>query len=102
MEEREKARQELLDQLRATKDQAHRNQLGQFATPAVLAGDIVRHALALLERGRRIRFLEPGFGTGAFYSALVQSVPASRIEAATGYEIDARYVKSSTLCNLPR
>jgi adenine-specific DNA-methyltransferase len=92
--EREKARQELLEHLRAEKDQALRNKLGQFATPASLASDIVRHALSLLGQDRRIRFLEPGFGTGAFYSALLQSVPAPRIEAATGYEIDARYVES--------
>jgi adenine-specific DNA-methyltransferase len=96
MEEREKARQGLLEQLRAAKDQASRNKLGQFATPAPLASEIVRQALSLLGHGRPLRFLEPGFGTGAFYSALRQSVPPSRIEAATGYEIDARYVESVT------
>jgi len=94
IEEREKARQELLEQLRATRDQALRNRLGQFATPASLASDIVRHALSLLRQDRKIRFLEPGFGTGVFYSALLQSVPPSRIEEAAGYEIDAHYVES--------
>jgi len=96
IEERETTRQGLLAQLRATKDQASRNKLGQFATPAGLAFDIVRHALALLGPDRRIRFLEPGFGTGSFYSALLRSVPASRIAVATGYEIDAHYVEQIT------
>jgi methylase of polypeptide subunit release factors len=96
VEEREKARQELQEHLRAEKDQALRNKLGQFATPASLASDIVRHALSLLGQDRRIRFLEPGFGTGAFYSALLRSTPASRIEIATGYEIDAHYAERST------
>jgi hypothetical protein len=40
-----------------------------------------------------VRFLEPGFGTGPFYSALLQSVRKSRIETATGYEIDPRYIE---------
>ncbi len=96
IETREKARQELTEQLRATKDQALRNKLGQFATPAGLASDIVRHALSLLKQGGEIRFLEPGFGTGSFYSALLRSVPPSRIETATGYEIDTHYVEQST------
>jgi adenine-specific DNA-methyltransferase len=95
IEEREKARQKLLDQLRATKDQALWNKLGQFATPASLACDIIRHALWLLGEDRRIRFLEPGFGTGSFYSALLRSTPASRIEVATGYEIDTHYAEQS-------
>jgi adenine-specific DNA-methyltransferase len=96
VEEREKARQELQEQLRAEKDQALRNKLGQYATPASLASDIVRHALSLRGEDRRIRFLEPGFGTGSFYSALRRSVPASRIEVATGYEIDTHYAERST------
>jgi adenine-specific DNA-methyltransferase len=96
IEERDQARQELQEHLRAEKDQALRNKLGQFATPASLASDIVRHALSLLGQDQRIRFLEPGFGTGSFYSALLRSVPASCIEVATGYEIDAQYVQQST------
>lgn len=95
-EDREKIRQELLERLHEAKDQALRNKLGQFATPASLASDIVRHALSLLGPHRQIRFLEPGFGTGSFYSALLRSVSASRIEAATGYEIDPQYVEQST------
>ncbi|MCL5279514.1 MAG: class I SAM-dependent methyltransferase [Planctomycetes bacterium] len=95
VEDREKARQELTEQLRSAKSQAVRNKLGQFATPASLASDIVRQALSLLGRGRSIRFLEPGFGTGSFYSALLRSASPSHIETAAGYEIDAHYFEQS-------
>jgi hypothetical protein len=91
--DQEKAREELQAQLHAMQDQAQRNKLGQFATPANLACDIVKLALSLLAQRQRVRFLEPGFGTGPFYSALLQSVPESQIEIATGYEIDARYIE---------
>jgi len=94
MEKREQYRQELLEQLRARKNQAARNRLGQFATPASLACDIVRHALSLFGQRGKVRFLEPGFGTGAFYSALLRNLSPSRIDATTGYEIDAQYVES--------
>ena len=89
----EKARLKVQERLNAMKDQALRNKLGQFPTPAPLACDIIRLALSSLPREQRIRFLEPGFGTGAFYSALLQSVPKSRVEIATGYEIYAHYVE---------
>ena len=89
----EKARRELLGRLQAAKDQTARNRLGQFATPAPLASEIVRLTLSRLPRNGRIRYLEPGFGTGPFYSALLQSVSNSRIDVATGYEIDAQYVQ---------
>jgi hypothetical protein len=89
----EKARQELQGQLHAMKDQAERNKLGQFSTPASLACEVVKVALSWLPQGQSVRFLEPGFGTGPFYSALLQSVPESQIEIATGYEIDPQYIE---------
>lgn len=92
----EKARRELQERLYTLKDQALRNKLGQFATPATLACDIIRLALSWLPRGQRIRFLEPGFGTGPFYSALRHSAPTSRIDIAAGYEIDTDYVEPNT------
>lgn len=89
----EKARQELQGQLHAMKDQAQRNKLGQFSTPIELAGEVIKSSLAWLPKRESVRFLEPGFGTGPFYSALLQSVPASRIERAAGYEIDSQYIE---------
>lgn len=92
-ETHERARRQLQERLHAMKDQALRNKLGQFSTPVSLANDIVRLALSWLPREQAVRFLEPGFGTGPFYSALLRNVPPSQVEIATGYEIDASYIE---------
>jgi adenine-specific DNA-methyltransferase len=87
-QQRETARLELQERFDATKTQAERNRLGQFATPSALASEIIACAVSLLPPRSKIRYLEPGFGTGPFYSALLAHAPPSRIEAAAGYEID--------------
>jgi adenine-specific DNA-methyltransferase len=86
----ENKRIKLLDYLDATNSQAERNKLGQFATPPPLASEIIDYALSLLQPGLLIRFLEPGFGTGPFYSAL-RSKASERVVRAVGYEIDPHY-----------
>lgn len=73
------------------KTQTERNRLGQFATPTGLALDIVRYAKQQLSPRSRVRFLDPALGTGAFYSALRQVFPASRIADAVGFELDPHY-----------
>lgn len=93
MEEHEKSRLELQERLDSDKTQAERNRLGQFSTPSNLASEIVPYAVSLLPSHLKIRFLEPGFGTGPFYSALLRSTPVSHIEAAAGYEIDPHYAE---------
>jgi adenine-specific DNA-methyltransferase len=65
--------------------------LGQFATPPQLAHEIVTFAQSLLPSTELIRFLDPAFGTGSFYSALLQVFPVSSIACARGYEIDSHY-----------
>ncbi len=85
---KEQRRLEVQAYLDAMKSKAERNRMGQFATPFPLALDILSYAKKLLPPGQKIRFLDPGFGTGAFYSALLQTFPAAKIAAATGYEID--------------
>lgn len=87
----EKARVLLQKQLDSAKSQIERNQLGQFATPIALAKDIVESAQAFLPSDCKIRFLDPAFGTGSFYSALLQQLPLSQISQAVGYEIDPHY-----------
>lgn len=77
--------------LDAAKSQAERNKLGQFATPSQLALDIVRQSVRYIESARTIRFLDPAFGTGSFFSALLQTIPGRRSALATGYEIDPHY-----------
>lgn len=77
--------------LDAEKTQTERNRLGQFATPTVLADDILRYAASLLPSGERVRFLDPAIGTGSFYSALLKVLPKKRIVEALGFELDPHY-----------
>ena len=65
--------------------------MGQFATPSTLAHGILAHAERRCRGAEKIRFLDPAIGTGAFYSALRNVFPASRVAAARGYEVDAHY-----------
>lgn len=83
--ERQRA-QALLDNNCAIED---RRKLGQYATPNPLAREIVKYGLSLTKSNEKIRFLEPAFGTGAFYSALLSETNIASIETATGYEIDS-------------
>lgn len=80
--------QALLDEQKTSED---RNRMGQFATPTTLAREIVSHGVNLLPPGERVRFLDPGIGTGSFYSALLATTPAEQIERATGFEVDSHY-----------
>ena len=81
----------LQEELDARKGQAERNRMGQFATPAGLAGDILRYARDRFGETEAVRFIDPAIGTGAFYSALLTAFSRCRIGAAVGYEIDGHY-----------
>ena len=83
--------QRLLDGERTPKE---RNRLGQFATPPVLARDLL-HYLKPLMTASPIKFLEPAIGTGAFYSALLQTVGEARVAKALGFDVDARFVEAA-------
>jgi len=87
----EKRRVELQGTLDDSRSQLERNKLGQFATPGTLARDIVGYAAKMLS-GVKIRFLDPAFGTGSFYSALLAEF-GETVEKATGYEIDQSYAE---------
>ncbi|TVQ57355.1 MAG: SAM-dependent DNA methyltransferase [Phycisphaerales bacterium] len=80
--------QSKLDQQKSSVD---RNKLGQFATPTLLARDIVAYGVSLLPSGRHIQFFDPAIGTGAFYSALRAICPNGRVARAAGFEIDPHY-----------
>src|SRR5439155_17002728 len=84
-------RRAIQGRLDAARTQHERNKLGQFATPAALAADIVRYARSQLPRNSSVRFLDPAFGTGAFYSALLRFFGPTELTAAWGYEIDPDY-----------
>lgn len=89
----EEERSALQSRLDADKTQRERNELGQFATPPMLAREIVSVALSLLPKGEPIRFLDPAIGTGSFFAALLEVTDEHTIEAADGYEIDPHYGK---------
>lgn len=80
----------VLEKHSGTKDKAEKNRLGQFATPASVANDIVKYCLNQT-RISEIRFLEPGFGSGSFFNSLLDSVHAEakqKITEACGFETD--------------
>jgi methylase of polypeptide subunit release factors len=52
---------------------------------------MLEHARSLLPLHLNIRFLDPAFGTGAFYSALLRTFPRSRLLTSVAYEIDPAY-----------
>lgn len=77
--------------LDAAKTPAERNRLGQFATPSCLADEILHFAQRLMAPDVPIRWLDPGFGTGAFYAALLRVFGQDRVVEAVGYEVDPHY-----------
>lgn len=81
--------QSTLDGERTAKE---RNELGQFATPTVLAGDIAEYALSLHGQDRDITFLEPSIGSGSFYAALLRTRAQHHLARSLGVEIDPRFV----------
>ncbi|TMC14962.1 MAG: SAM-dependent DNA methyltransferase [Chloroflexi bacterium] len=87
----ESQRLEIQHKIDITKTQDERNKLGQFATPTQLALDITEYANSFIIQDTTLRFLDPAFGTGSFFSALRTSFSPSRISAVTGYEIDPVY-----------
>ncbi len=87
----ERQRERLQAALDGCKTRQERNALGQFATPGPLALEIVRTARHMLGANGRIVFMDPAFGTGAFYSALLRVFPPGVVKTARGHEIDAHY-----------
>ena len=86
-----KTRLRLQSQLDAAKTQAERNKLGQFATPPALAYAIIKTTQAYFANTTSVRFLDPAFGTGAFYEALRKVYNDDEINFAKGVEIDPHF-----------
>jgi adenine-specific DNA-methyltransferase len=78
-------------ELDSQKTALQRNRLGQFATPTVLAREMLSYGLGLIQEGQQIRFLDPAIGTGSFYCALREMIGHWHIAAAKGFEIDPHY-----------
>lgn len=89
MNDFEATRMRLQTHIDESKSIEERRRLGQFATPFVLAQEIVSYGLTL-QREEEISFLEPALGTGVFYSALSSETNKSAryIKSAVGIEID--------------
>src|SRR5438552_11851506 len=74
----------------AEESQDRRNKLGQFATPPTLAESMTKLARHLFPEILPVQFLDPGLGTGVFFSALLKLYGAGSIASATGFECDSR------------
>lgn len=92
----ETARQNIQYSIDENKGIEQRRQHGQFATPFVLADEIISYGLELLNSDE-ITFLEPSIGTGAFYSALLKEAEShnKQIVQATGIEMDTDYINGA-------
>ena len=64
------------------------NRIGYFSTPFSLAKSIVIETKKYLKNKTDFDVLEPGFGTGAFTSALLNSSLAEKINKIVGVEVD--------------
>jgi adenine-specific DNA-methyltransferase len=91
----ESNRLELQSALDSSKTKSERNRLGQFATPPALAADIMEYMKLAFPPSSKVHFLDPAFGTGSFYSALLRAFPEGRIDRACGYEIDPHYARKA-------
>ena len=91
----ETERLKLQARLNTERSQEERNKLGQFATPPKLAMDIIEASKELIISPEGIRFLDPAFGTGAFYAALLKCFSDSSLDWAQGYEIDPHYANET-------
>jgi hypothetical protein len=94
----EKVEQERLreqERLDSAKSQAKRNELGQFATPPTLAGQIAASALQYLPDQAGLRFLDPSVGTGAFFAALKREAEHHKFKWAVGVEVDSEVVRAA-------
>jgi len=87
----EEKRLKIQSELDSKRSQQERNRMGQFATPSVISRDILQHAKKLLPSRRKVQFLDPAFGTGSFYSALLSVFPTGQIADSVGFEIDFEY-----------
>ncbi|MDR0305324.1 MAG: Eco57I restriction-modification methylase domain-containing protein [Chitinispirillales bacterium] len=92
----ESLRLSMQSKLDSYKSIEERRKLGQFATPTSLARDIISFGLQHLDFSSDIRFFDPAFGTGAFFSALLHEIKDNKtIEKATAVEIDPLFANAA-------
>lgn len=102
MKELLKKRLLLVQKTSSQKNKVEKNKLGQFATPASIANEIVAYALNQI-KSKDIRYLEPGFGTGSFYNSILTYVNKHKkhtLSFAKGFEVDPLfYTEAQKLYN---
>ena len=86
--------QTILDRQKDSIDRNRRNILGQFSTPFPLADSIIKAVKPLLGR-KQINFIDPAFGTGVFFSALLKNISENRLNKIFASEIDRDYAERS-------
>jgi len=91
----ERSRLKIQESLDTTKARDVRRKLGQFATPSSLATEMLQYARSFFSPYTEIRFLDPAFGTGVFYSALLNVFSQANIRKAVGFEIDEDYWRAA-------
>jgi adenine-specific DNA-methyltransferase len=91
----ERSRLKIQESLDATKTRDARRKLGQFATPSSLATEMLQYAHSFFSPNPEIHFLDPAFGTGVFYSSLLNVFSQANIRKAVGFEIDEDYWRAS-------
>ena len=89
----EERRGELQEGLDSSKTRSERNVLGQFSTPFSFAKAILEESKKYFDKIRTVSFLDPAFGTGVFYSTLMQTFPKEAVSKASGIEVDLRYAE---------
>ena len=92
----EKERENIQALIDSSKAIDYRRAMGQFSTPFELAVEITQYGVSLIKE-KNIVFLEPSFGTGSFFSALLNVAGEHNINA-TGIELDKDfYAKAKEL-----
>jgi len=88
--QREASRLAVQQTLDAARSRTERGRLGQFATPPILARQLLEATQAYVPAGA-VSLLDPAFGTGAFYSAALATLGPRRLLRAAGFEIDTSF-----------
>ncbi|MDR1545374.1 MAG: Eco57I restriction-modification methylase domain-containing protein [Deltaproteobacteria bacterium] len=91
----EDKRKIIQNELDSRKNIDDRRRLGQFSTPYEIANNIIKFGLNIHKNKDSITFFDPAFGTGVFYSALLNNNHKVNIKKAIGLEIDPYYAKPS-------
>lgn len=92
MEELEKLRAATQKSIDDSKTKVERNKLGQYATPRLLADELLAYAKSLTGN-RKVKFIDPAFGTGSFYTACINAYGNNC--TGVGFEIDEAYYKGA-------